>query len=89
MTLRDLPPKDHAQGGEDQEAARLLKANPGKWLKVRTSKTRAQAQSTAYRVRTGALAAFRRGFHADAITTETGTHEVWATYQPEPRRATR
>ncbi|WP_160051447.1 hypothetical protein [Nocardiopsis sp. FR26] len=82
--LRDAPPEDcgTGQGMKDDRAAVLLRKHPGKWLRVRVCATRQRAQSAAHRVRSGGMKAFRRGFHAEAITTKTGEHQVWATYRP-------
>lgn len=82
--LRPRPPRDYgaspARG--DARHAEDLRNNPDMWKKVRTCKSRDRAQSAAHRLRSGRLANFRRGFLAEAITTEQGRHEVWACYRP-------
>lgn len=70
------------QARQDDQAADLMKKHPGSWLKVRTGPTRQRAQATAHRVRGGQIKAFRRGFHAEVITTKDDVHEVWAVYRP-------
>lgn len=82
--LRPRPPRDFGTSPTHRDArhAEELEANPGMWARVRTCKTRDRAQSAAHRLRSGRLASFRRGFLAEAITTEQGRHEVWACYRP-------
>ena len=85
--LRDELPKDYGtpqmvQAKADDKAADLLKKNPESWAVVRVGKTRERAQSTAHRVRGGHIKAFRRGFHAEVVTTREGVHQVWAVYRP-------
>lgn len=85
--LREALPADHGtpqmtQAKRDDQAADLLKKHPGRWVVVRVRPTRQRAQSAAHRVRNGGIKAFRRGFHAEAITTRDGEHQVWAVYRP-------
>lgn len=70
------------QAKRDDQAAHLLKKHPGMWVVVRVRPTRQRAQSAAHRLRAGDIKAFRRGFHAEAITTEKGEHQVLAVYRP-------
>lgn len=85
--LRDTLPTDYGtpqmvQAKEDDKAAELLRKTPGSWAVVRVGKTRQRAQSMSHRVRGGHIKAFRRGFHAEVVTTKENVHQVWATYRP-------
>lgn len=83
------PPDDCPPRPGHAALARRLRTRPGMWYRIGQYASRNGAQGAASDIRSGRTPAWRpRGeYLAEAVTTEAGAHEVWASYTgPGPAR---